>query len=75
MERKKKKQPQQQQRNLTKATTTTHHLHAVVVRRELLEGQVHRGHGGRVALESFCRVEEQRDQSRGHEGLDVIVRS
>ena len=55
--------------------TTTHHLHALVVRRELLESQVHGGHSRRVGLESSSRVQEQRDQPRGDEGLDVVVGS
>lgn len=60
---------------MIRVATATHHLHALVVRRELLEGQVHRGHGRRVALESSCRVEKKRDQPCGDEGLDVVIGS
>lgn len=51
----------------------THELDTLVIGRELLEGQVRRRQRGGVFLESSGGVQQQRDRSGGHEGLDVVV--
>lgn len=53
----------------------THQLDALVVRRELLEGQVHGRQRGGILLEGSSGVQQQWDRSGRHEGLDIIVRA